>query len=85
MSGVDFKCQMVNYDGEDQWFPIVAYDAEYAAEEYAEQCHSRSGGDLFRDHSTAETIRVRDADGQEYRFQVHAEYSLDFHADEIDG
>lgn len=63
MSKANFWCRMKDYDGDDDWDEIEAWDAEGASEKYAELCSQRSGGELLVQEDDTATIIVRDAAG----------------------
>lgn len=77
-----FKCRMPDQDG-DAWTDVKAYDAESAAIEYAQDCDSSAGGDLFNDCGT-QIVHVKDEQGVERKFSCTMELEPSYSAEEID-
>lgn len=79
----NYLCQMVGYDGEDDWTEIVkALDPQDAATMYAERCESNSGGDMLNREQDQETVLVKEtADATSVlRFVVTASYQKHYWA-----
>lgn len=78
-----FLCQMQDYDGHDDWTDIEAFDAEHAAEIYAEKCESNSSGEMLNDCWGREVIYVKDEAGNITAFSIFVEYQKVFYAEEV--
>lgn len=70
----DYLCQMVDYDSEEDWATVRAYDAEDAAAVYADMCDRRSGGEIN------EAVILVKQDGEPVSYAITCEFSKDFHA-----
>ena len=54
-----YLCQMIDYDGEDDWSEVNAYDSESAAKLYADNCKSRSGGEMLNTEDDIQRVWVK--------------------------
>lgn len=78
-----FMCQMQDYDRDDDWDSVEAYDAEHAAELYAEKCESNSSGDMLKDTYDREVVYVKDDAGNITPFSIYIDYQKMFFVEEV--
>lgn len=54
-----YLCQLIGYDKPDQWGEVDAFGPRGAAVAYAEECDSRSAGELFEKPDDTQIIAIQ--------------------------